>query len=34
MIKWLKLPGDVGEGPQAFKTYHTKKDFKRKKFKT
>lgn len=34
MIKWLKLPGDVGEGPQAFKTYHNKKGVKRKKFKT
>ena len=34
MIKWLKLPRDVGEGPQAFKTYHKKMGLKRKKFKT
>ena len=34
MINWLKLPGAVGEGPAAFKEYHRKKNFKRKKFKT
>jgi len=34
MIKWLKLPGDVGEGPHVFKSYHKKMGIKRKKFKS
>ncbi len=34
MIKWLKLPAVVGEGPATFNKHHRKKSFKRKKFKT